>query len=39
MKSPGVVIVNQAFAQKYFPNDGPMGSALCLAQPIAASRS
>jgi predicted permease len=25
MKSPGVVIVNQAFAQKYFPNDGPIG--------------
>jgi putative ABC transport system permease protein len=25
LKAPGVVIVNQAFAQKYFPNENPIG--------------
>jgi putative ABC transport system permease protein len=27
-KSPGVVIVNEAFAHKYFPNDDPLGKHI-----------
>ena len=27
-KAPGVIIVNQAFAQKYFPNEDPIGKRI-----------